>query len=164
MSPCLSWSSSLQESQPLHLRDTTWPPIQDQKREKKCPWVSECKRQNPPHRNADGARKAAGHLAAIRGTLSRSPTTVNTRRITAKIVPKPCDGLFGQSLVGEPSAIPIENGEFVLGHDIRGRLREDPMPYFPRRSFEDRVDRRGVLALLVVLDNLERFSQSHMIV
>ncbi len=67
-------------------------------------------------------------------------------------------------MIGEPRAISIENGEFVLGHDIRGRLREDPMPYFPRRSFEDGVDRRGVLAILVVLDNLERFRQRHMIV
>jgi hypothetical protein len=99
-----------------------------------------------------------------RRALSRSPTTVNTRRITAKIVPEPCNGLFGQTMIGEPSAISIENGEFVLGHDIRGRLREDPMPYFPRRSFEDGVDRRGVLAILVVLDNLERFRQRHMIV
>lgn len=107
---------------------------------------------------------AAGRMVATVRTLLRSPATVDTRRIPSEVIPEPRNRLFGQAVIAEPSPVPIEDGEFVLGHDVCVRLRLDPVPYFPRGSFEHRVDRRRMLAVLVVLNDLECLGQSYMIV
>lgn len=62
---------------------------------------------------------AAGGMAATVRTLLRSPATVHTRRIPSKVIPEPRNRLFGQTVIAKPSAVPIEDGEFVLGHDVR---------------------------------------------
>jgi hypothetical protein len=71
------------------------------------------------------------------------------------MVPKPGDSLFRQTVIAEPSAISIENGELVLGHDVGRRLRLDTAPYFTSGPFKYRIHSRGRVAILVVPNDLE---------
>lgn len=71
------------------------------------------------------------------------------------MVPKSGNSLLRQAIGTEPSAVTIEDGEFIFAHHIRRGLHLDAVPNLAESSFEHCVDGLRDLSILTGSDDFE---------
>ena len=98
---------------------------------------------------------ARGSVLRYLTDASGRTATIDFGRIALKVVPKSGNSLLRQAIGTEASAVTIEDGELVFGHDIRSWLHLDTVPNLAQSSFEHCVDGRRDLSSRAGPDDFE---------